>query len=53
MMQTIHGEAIIREYKSTLASLNDYKVVDFVNSTTVVIVCSTTGNGDPPNNAEE
>ena len=53
LLQTIHGDASARGLNTSLAALNDYAKVDFLNAPLVVIVTSTTGNGDPPNNAEE
>lgn len=52
-MQTIHGDASARGFNTTLAALNDYAKVDFLNTPVAIVVTSTTGNGDPPNSAEE
>lgn len=51
--QTLHTEATTKGYTATIAPLNDHSKVGFLTAPVVVMVVSTTGNGDPPNNAEE
>ncbi len=50
--QNLHSIATAKGIPAVLAPLNDFDKVDFVSSPLAVIVCSTTGNGDPPSNAE-
>jgi len=49
----IHNEALDRGYISRLDVLNNFKKVDFFKAKYVIIVCSTTGDGDPPDNARK
>lgn len=51
--QNLHATATEKGIPAALAPLNDHDKVDFLNSPIVVVVCSTTGNGDAPNNAED
>jgi len=52
-VQTLHTEATAKGYTATIAPLNDHSKIGFLTAPVVVMVVSTTGNGDPPNNAEE
>ncbi|KAI9346626.1 hypothetical protein BDR26DRAFT_855855 [Obelidium mucronatum] len=46
----LHEEAISRGYDSRVAVLDDYEQVDWTASSVLVIVVSTTGDGDFPDN---
>lgn len=54
----IHQEAIIKKFQSTLQTLNDFKKTiskreDLsAKEMTLIVVCSTTGNGDVPENGD-
>lgn len=45
-------ECTSRGYPSSIGPLKDFEKLNFLDSKIVVIFCSTTGNGDPPENAE-
>lgn len=49
----IHCEALSRGIDSSIACLNEFQktAVPIQKETKTIIVCSTTGNGDPPDNA--
>ena len=48
----IHNEALDFKYSSKLIKLNDFRKDDiFMKSNIIIIVCSTTGDGDIPENA--
>jgi len=49
----LHREALARGCASRVSSLNDYESVGFQKATVVVIVCSTTGDAEPPQNARK
>jgi len=51
--ENLHGELVRRGANCTLASLDEWSSVGALRSNTLtVIVAATTGNGDPPENAE-
>jgi sulfite reductase alpha subunit-like flavoprotein len=52
-VQSLHASAKARGIDSRVSVANDAARMDFLGSPVVVIVCSTTGNGDPPDNAAE
>ncbi|TMW66193.1 hypothetical protein Poli38472_003958 [Pythium oligandrum] len=50
----IYDEALEKEIEAVLHPLNDFQSMDLLEHPTpqhVILVCSTTGNGDPPDNA--
>ena len=49
----VHSECTRLGIPSTLSPANDYASAGFLSSDLSVIVCSTTGDGDAPMNAEE
>jgi sulfite reductase alpha subunit-like flavoprotein len=49
----IHDEAGKHGFASTLAVLNEWQKVGFEQASLVVVVTSTTGNGDPPRNGDK
>lgn len=51
--ESIHTDCVEKGYDVAVASLNDWKAAGFDSTKRLIVVCSTTGNGDPPNNAEE
>lgn len=52
-MQGLFAKAEAKGITGRVAALNDYKTIAFTDAQIAVFVVSTTGNGDPPNNAEE
>ncbi|KAG5178491.1 hypothetical protein JKP88DRAFT_269091 [Tribonema minus] len=52
--ETLHDEALKKDYESVLLPLNKYKNLtpSLEEGTVAVIICSTTGNGDPPENSD-
>ncbi|XP_077441954.1 NADPH-dependent diflavin oxidoreductase 1 [Vanacampus margaritifer] len=48
--QRIARQAIRRRLRVHLSSLDDYNVANLISESLVVFVCSTTGQGDPPDN---
>lgn len=51
--ERLFGQARAHGITCVLAPLNDYVSVGFTSARYVIVVCSTTGDGDPPNNSEE
>jgi hypothetical protein len=49
----VHDEAGKNGFDSTLAALNEWQKVGFEQASLVVVVTSTTGNGDPPRNGDK
>ncbi|KAI9098740.1 hypothetical protein DFS34DRAFT_579869 [Phlyctochytrium arcticum] len=47
----IHEEALARGYTSTYHSLDEHAKANFSGNNVLVIIASTTGDGDPPDNA--
>ncbi|KND01446.1 uncharacterized protein SPPG_03250 [Spizellomyces punctatus DAOM BR117] len=47
----IHEEALARGYISTCHSLDDHAKANLTGDNAIIIVASTTGDGDPPDNA--
>uniref|UniRef100_A0A7S2S3E2 Methionine synthase reductase n=1 Tax=Mucochytrium quahogii TaxID=96639 RepID=A0A7S2S3E2_9STRA len=50
--QSIHEVSSKHGFATTLAPMNDFKKVDFKNASLVVMVVSTTGNGEAPQNSD-
>ncbi len=50
--KSLHQQALRLGMRSELAAMRDFKEVRFLERALVILVCSTTGNGDPPRNAE-
>ncbi|XP_049594437.1 NADPH-dependent diflavin oxidoreductase 1 isoform X2 [Syngnathus scovelli] len=48
--QRIARQAIRKRLRVHLSSLDDYNVTNLISESLVVFVCSTTGQGDPPDN---
>ncbi|XP_077479486.1 NADPH-dependent diflavin oxidoreductase 1 [Stigmatopora argus] len=48
--QRIARQALRRHLRVRLSSLDDYNVANLISESLVVFVCSTTGQGDPPDN---
>jgi sulfite reductase alpha subunit-like flavoprotein len=48
----LQSEAIEKGYQATVETLNQYANDKLLNFDVIVIVCATTGNGDPPENSE-
>nr|XP_061800696.1 NADPH-dependent diflavin oxidoreductase 1-like isoform X2 [Nerophis lumbriciformis] len=48
--QRIARQALRRRLRVHLSSLDDYNVANLISESLVVFVCSTTGQGDPPDN---
>uniref|UniRef100_UPI00358EAED3 NADPH-dependent diflavin oxidoreductase 1 isoform X2 n=1 Tax=Myxine glutinosa TaxID=7769 RepID=UPI00358EAED3 len=48
--QRIWREAKARGFTCRITALNDYPVANLIHQPLVVFVCSTTGDGDPPDN---
>ena len=51
--EALHADIVARGYAAVIAPLNDYARVGFIGTPLTIVISSTTGNGDPPNNAEE
>ncbi|KAJ1549744.1 hypothetical protein HK096_010700, partial [Nowakowskiella sp. JEL0078] len=51
MAKHIDSEASLRGFDSCCFCLNDYAKVDFTKSAFLLIITSTTGDGDPPENS--
>ncbi|KAI8873874.1 riboflavin synthase domain-like protein, partial [Ramicandelaber brevisporus] len=49
--QSIHKDSLSRGFPSTFAVLNDFQKLDLGPNPAVLFVASTTGDGDPPDNA--
>eukprot|EP00667_Euglena_gracilis_P001932 EG_transcript_1932 len=49
----LHHEALSQGYPAQIACLNDWEDVAFGTATLAVIVCSTTGDAEPPQNARK
>uniref|UniRef100_A0A3Q2YKF2 NADPH-dependent diflavin oxidoreductase 1 n=1 Tax=Hippocampus comes TaxID=109280 RepID=A0A3Q2YKF2_HIPCM len=48
--QRIARQAVRRRLRVHLSTLDDYNVANLISESLVVFVCSTTGQGDPPDN---
>mmetsp|Transcript_27282 Transcript_27282/g.33277 ORF Transcript_27282/g.33277 Transcript_27282/m.33277 type:complete len:347 (-) Transcript_27282:323-1363(-) len=51
--KTVHENAEQAGFESSLGTLNEYEKFGLLKGGKAVIICSTTGNGDPPRNAEK
>ncbi|KAJ3281618.1 hypothetical protein HK104_011363 [Borealophlyctis nickersoniae] len=51
MAKHVHEEALAKGFSSECFVLDDFSKVDLKKSSALVIVASTTGDGDPPDNA--